>query len=102
MSYDFCILGSGIAGLSLADALVDHGYSVIILEKDDIATGASGTPGGLVNPATGRRGKKTWKAERCYKAILQNLKKVQDSSSQLFYQNNGLLRPPLPQKWLGK
>jgi glycine/D-amino acid oxidase-like deaminating enzyme len=92
---DFCILGAGIAGLSLADALAEQDYSVTVLEKDEIASGASGTPGGLVNPATGRKGKKTWKAERCYRAIRQNLEKVEKFSSQPFFKNNGLLRPAL-------
>ena len=56
--FDFCILGAGIAGLSLADALQEKGYRVIVLEKNDIASGASGSPGALVNPAAGRRAKK--------------------------------------------
>jgi glycine/D-amino acid oxidase-like deaminating enzyme len=102
MSYDFCILGAGIAGLSLADALVEQDYSVILLEKNDIASGASGTPGGLVNPATGRRGKKTWKAEPCYAAIHRNMEKVQEFSSCSFFKNNGLLRPALTTKMAQK
>jgi glycine/D-amino acid oxidase-like deaminating enzyme len=102
MSYDFCILGGGIAGLSLADALAEQDYSVILLENDDIASGASGTPGGLVNPATGRRGKKTWKAELCYAAISRNMEKVQEFSSSSFFKNNGLLRPALTTKMARK
>lgn len=99
MKYDFCILGAGIAGLSLADVLAERAYSVIVLEKDDIASGASGTPGGLVNPATGRKGKKTWKAEPCYTTIHQNLEKVQKFSFHSFFRKNGLLRPALTPKW---
>jgi glycine/D-amino acid oxidase-like deaminating enzyme len=102
MRYDFCILGAGIAGLSLADALRERDFSVIVLEKDDIASGASGTPGGLVNPATGRRGKKVWKAEQCYEAIRQNLEKVQAASAHSFFWNNGLLRPALTSKMAHK
>ena len=99
---DFCILGAGIAGLSLADALQEHGYSVVVIEKYDIAAGASGTPGGLVNPATGRRATKSWKAEECYRAIRKNLEKVQAFSSANFFQNNGLLRPALTTKMVKK
>lgn len=97
-SVDFCILGAGIAGLSLADALSTHDQSVAVIEKNTVASGASGTPGALVNPATGRRATKTWKAEQCYPAIRQNLEKVQKVASEPFYQNNGLLRPALLEK----
>ena len=99
---DYCILGAGIAGLSLADALAGHDLSSIIVEKETIGAGASGTPGGLVNPATGRRAKKTWKAEQCYEAISANLEKVQSHSDTSFYRNNGLLRPALLEKMAQK
>jgi len=99
---DYCILGAGIAGLSLADALSEHDVSCIIVEKNAIGSGASGTPGGLVNPATGRRAKKVWKAEPCYEAIAANLEKVQSYSDTNFYQNTGLLRPALMEKMVKK
>lgn len=95
---DFCILGAGLAGLSMADALLEQDIETVVIEKNDIAGGASGTPGGLVNPATGRRATKAWKAEQCYEAIAQNLAKVQDQTGKTFYQNNGLLRPALLEK----
>ncbi len=104
MSYqtDFCILGAGLAGLSLADALGDRHFSTIVIDKNSAGSGASGTPGGLVNPATGRRAKKSWKAEQCYEAILDNLQKVQEETKESFYQNNGLLRPALLEKMARK
>lgn len=99
---DFCILGAGLAGLSLADALSEHDFSSVVIDKNDIASGASGTPGGLVNPATGRRAKKSWKAEKCYRAIAANLEKVQDGTDEQFFVNNGLLRPALLEKMARK
>ncbi len=93
MFYDYCILGGGLAGLSLADALQAHNQSVVVLEKNEIGSGASGTPGGLVNPATGRKGTKSWKAEGCYRAIRENLEKIQNYSSLPFFHQNGVLRP---------
>jgi glycine/D-amino acid oxidase-like deaminating enzyme len=101
---DFCILGAGIAGLSLADALQEHAFSVMVVEQNEVASGASGTPGALVNPATGRRATKSWKAEQCYRAIRNNLEKVQAFApgSRTFYHNNGLLRPALSQKMVRK
>ena len=99
---DFCILGAGIAGLSLADALLEKGFSVAVLEKNEIGSGASGSPGALVNPATGRRAKKSWKAEQCYHSIRANLEKIASFSSDSFYRNNGLLRPALLEKMARK
>lgn len=99
---DFCILGAGLAGLSLADTLGDHDLSSIVIEKNALASGASGTPGGLVNPATGRRAKKSWKAVPCYNAIAKNLEKVQATRDKIFYLNNGLLRPALLEKMARK
>ncbi|WP_445666031.1 NAD(P)/FAD-dependent oxidoreductase [Fodinibius sp. AD559] len=99
---DYCILGAGIAGLSLADALSDYDLSSVVIEKNSIGSGASGTPGGLVNPATGRRAKKTWKAEQSYESIAANLEKVQSHSDTRFYRNNGLLRPALLKKMARK
>ncbi|MDZ7681126.1 MAG: FAD-dependent oxidoreductase [Fodinibius sp.] len=72
---DFCILGAGLAGLSLADALAEKGFTTTVVDKSTVAAGASGTPGGLVNPATGRRAKKSWRAENCYTAIASEPKK---------------------------
>jgi len=47
---DVCIIGAGIAGLSCALELLENGKSVIILEKESVAWGASGRNGGLVSP----------------------------------------------------
>lgn len=101
-TFDFCILGAGLAGLSLADALQERGKTVCVIEKDKIAAGASGTPGGLVNPATGRRATKSWKAEACYSAIATNLQKVAHHSPTPFHINNGVLRPAVTEKMAGK
>lgn len=91
-----------MAGLSLADALGEQGFSTIVIDKNSIGSGASGTPGGLVNPATGRRAKKSWKAEECYEAIAANLEKVQEATEKSFFSNNGLLRPALLEKMARK
>ncbi|MDZ7715483.1 MAG: FAD-dependent oxidoreductase [Balneolaceae bacterium] len=101
-AFDYCILGAGIAGLSLADALQEQGHSVCVIDKSEVAAGASGTPGGLVNPATGRRGTKTWKAEACYSAIKENLEKVSEFVDEPIYRQNGVLRPALLEKMARK
>ena len=101
-TYDYCILGAGLAGLSLADSLQQKDLAVCVIEKDEIGSGASGTPGGLVNPATGRRATKSWKAEACYEAITENLEKVSSYSVSPYFRNNGVLRPAITSKMAGK
>ncbi|MDX1586360.1 MAG: FAD-dependent oxidoreductase, partial [Balneolaceae bacterium] len=101
-TFDYCILGAGLAGLSLADALQKQGMEVCVIEKDEVGAGASGTPGGMVNPATGRRATKSWKAEACYEAIAENLEKVSEFSGSPFFKNNGVLRPAITQKMADK
>lgn len=98
----YCIIGAGIAGLSLADSLREKEATVAVIEKDEVASGASGTPGGLVNPATGRRATKSWRAEACYQAIRTNLEKVQAFSEDSFFCKNGVLRPALTEKMARK
>ena len=41
--YDFVILGAGVAGLSFAKRVSDRGYSVLVLEKEEVIGGLSRT-----------------------------------------------------------
>lgn len=97
-SYDFCILGAGIAGLSLAASLKSNEVSVTVLEKRSVASGASGTPLGMINIATGRRATKTWRAELCYQTVTGLLEKAESYTDRTFYAVNGILRPALTAK----
>ena len=45
---DVCILGGGITGLSTAIELAERGLSVVVLEAERVAWGASGRSGGQV------------------------------------------------------
>ena len=42
LSCDVCVLGGGLAGLSAALELAQRGYSVVVLESQSVAFGASG------------------------------------------------------------
>lgn len=97
-TFDHCILGAGIAGLAMATKLLQHSQSVVLIDPNGIASGASGTPLGLVNPATGRYGTKTWNAELCLEAITEDLKLTQSASQHSFFKNTGILRPAQDEK----
>jgi gamma-glutamylputrescine oxidase len=46
--YDAVVVGAGYAGVSAATAFVEAGMSVVVLEKDRVASGASGRNGGIL------------------------------------------------------
>lgn len=96
--FDFCVLGAGLAGLAVSKNLIESGVSVCLIDIDDIASGASGTPLGLVNPATGRAGTKVWRAEECYSAVYDDLKKVQAHTDIRIFDKTGVLRPAQDEK----
>lgn len=97
-NFDFCIIGGGLAGLAVADKLLEQQASVCLIDTGDIASGASGTPLGLVNPATGRYGTKAWRAEVCYNAITSDLEQIQAQTDEVFYKSTGILRPAQDEK----
>lgn len=96
--FDYCILGAGLAGVSLAHELSKRNRSVCLIDPNGVAGGASGTPLGLVNPATGRYATLSWEAEKCYSAIESNLELIQKYSRIPFYRKSGVLRPALDEK----
>ncbi len=99
MKYDFCILGAGLAGLSLAKELKSiSDAKVVVIDPNGIANGASGSPLGLSNPATGRYATKSWRAEESLQACKNNLEEVSSYSSELFYSQSGVIRPAMDSK----
>lgn len=99
MKYDFCILGAGLAGLTLAKSLSEiSDAKILVIDPNGIGGGASGSPIGLVNPATGRFATKTWRAIEAVEAIEENLKTVSSSQSEKFYSKDGVIRPALDAK----
>lgn len=51
---DVCVVGGGFTGLSAALHLAERGYSVVLLEADRVAAGASGRNGGQVGSGQNR------------------------------------------------
>lgn len=96
--YDFCVLGAGLAGVSLAHELMKENATVCLIDPRKVGGGASGAPLGLVNPATGRYATKTWNAEKCLGFVKNNLEMVQAQTPVQFYKQTGVLRPALNSK----
>ena len=51
--YDSIIIGGGIAGVSIAFELQNRGKKVLIIDKDGIARGGSGSAGAFISPKIG-------------------------------------------------
>src|ERR1700693_4908095 len=50
LDVDVCVIGGGLAGLTVAREIVRRGWSVAVLEAQRIAWNASGRTSGLVMP----------------------------------------------------
>lgn len=99
MKYDFCILGAGLAGLSVAKEISSiPDVNVIVIDPHGIGGGASGSPIGLANPATGRFATKSWKAEESIEVIQSNLEELSPFSSEKFFSRSGVMRPAMDSK----
>jgi len=48
--YDYAIIGAGISGACVAYFLKKSGKNVVVIEKDDIASGGSGAAGAFLSP----------------------------------------------------
>lgn len=102
---DYLVMGAGLAGCSLALALRRAGRSVRLVDTAKVGSGASGTPGALVNPATGRRGTRAWRAARCLRAVRENLEAAsgyREPGDPPFWHPTGVLRPALTPKMARK
>lgn len=92
---DAAILGAGIAGISIARSLSEKGLNVLLLDKSDAGSGASGAPLALLNPATGRRAKKAWEAEKCLYKSVDVLKNLQMKTTDPVFAQNSVVRPAI-------
>jgi gamma-glutamylputrescine oxidase len=55
LDVDLCVIGAGLAGLTVAREVARRGWSVAVLEADCVAGGASGRNGGFVSPGFAER-----------------------------------------------
>src|SRR4051812_25687385 len=55
LDVDLCVIGAGLAGLTVAREVARRGWSVAVLEAGCLAGGASGRNGGFVSPGFAER-----------------------------------------------
>jgi len=96
--FEYVIIGGGLAGISLASELLNRNHSICLIDSSKIAAGASGTPLGLANYATGRFAKPAWNAGQCIAKLRENLEYVQSNVPVQVFKENGVLRPAMTEK----
>jgi glycine oxidase len=88
-SYDFVIVGSGLAGAFAAFNLSSK-YQVLVLEQADVAAGATGAGAGLVNPFMARKANPVWRWREAFDALETTLRKARAIG---LFRKTGVLRP---------
>jgi glycine oxidase len=91
-SYDFVILGAGLAGMCTAVRLVDAGKRVLIIDSKGLGEGASGTPVGLMNPATAQKANLPSNAQMFTDSFYAMIKKVSAYSHRAFLLSKSIYR----------
>jgi glycine/D-amino acid oxidase-like deaminating enzyme len=92
MTADFLIVGQGVAGSVLAWTLDQRGCSVILV-NDPARPSASAVAAGLVNPLTGRKLVRTWKADDLFPFLHQFYRRIEQTLNVRFFHPKTIYRP---------
>ncbi|SFD32768.1 NAD(P)/FAD-dependent oxidoreductase [Spirosoma endophyticum] len=92
MTADFLIVGQGVAGSVLAWTLDQRGCSVLLAD-DPALPSASGVAAGIVNPLTGRKLVRTWKADDLFPFLQQFYTDIEQKLNVRFFHPKNIYRP---------
>lgn len=92
MNADFLIVGQGVAGSVLAWTLDQRGCSVVVAD-DPAQPSASAVAAGIVNPLTGRKLVRTWKADDLFPFLHQFYGGIEGELSVRFFHPKSIYRP---------
>lgn len=71
MTYDYLIVGQGVAGTVLAHNLIALGKSVHLIDNNHLSSSTKAAAG-IINPITGRRFVKSWMIDQLLPVALEN------------------------------
>ncbi|HLL96203.1 MAG TPA: FAD-dependent oxidoreductase [Spirosoma sp.] len=92
MTVDFLIVGQGVAGSVLAWTLDQRGCSVIVAD-DPVLPSVSAVAAGIVNPLTGRKLVRTWKADDLFPFLHEFYIGIEQQLGVKFFHPKSIYRP---------
>jgi glycine/D-amino acid oxidase-like deaminating enzyme len=92
MKYDYLIVGQGLAGSILSYQLLQKGRSVAIVDEQKKFTSSS-VAAGLVNPFTGPKMVKSWRAEILFPFLRKFYPALEKETGAHFYRERAIYRP---------
>lgn len=92
MKYDYLIIGQGLAGSILAYQLLKRGRTIAIIDEQKTFT-SSKVAAGLVNPFTGPKMVKTWKAEQLFTYLKEFYTEIENETRSHFFSEKIIYRP---------
>jgi glycine/D-amino acid oxidase-like deaminating enzyme len=90
-TYDYLILGHGLAGATLAYELRRRGHAVLVLDELR-PDSASKVAAGLMNPVTGQRFALSWRAEELIPAATAFYRELEAEFNERFYFETPILK----------
>ena len=92
MIYDYLIVGQGLAGSILAYQLLKRNRSVAIVDDQKPNT-SSKVAAGLINPFTGPKMVKSWRAEILFPYLIDFYKQLEIETGSNFFRQETIYRP---------
>lgn len=104
-SFDYIIVGQGLAGSCLALQLIGKGKRILVIDQYDEHS-ATQVAAGLFNPVTGRVMSKTWKADLLFPYLHDFYTHAEELTGEKFFYQMPLYRPFISveeqNEWMGK
>lgn len=91
-NYQFLIVGQGLAGSILAYTLSKRGQKVLVVDAADTNT-CSQVAAGLVNPITGSKMTKTWRADDIFPFLHHFYREMENTMQARFFHQLPIYRP---------
>jgi glycine/D-amino acid oxidase-like deaminating enzyme len=91
-SFDYLIVGQGLAGSLLAYELLEAGAKVMVIDNP-AGPSSSKVAAGIFNPITGKRFVKTWLCDEIYPSLVQFYKNLEQKLKAKFLNESAIIRP---------